>query len=74
MQKNICQDHEVSPSEVCDQRCKQRRMRTTFTDHQLDILEHSFQLDQYPDITAREDLAQKSSLSEQRVQVRITNT
>ena len=60
---------EPTATEVPDQRYKQRRVRTTFTDHQLDMLENAFQLDQYPDIIVRENLAEQISLNEQRVQV-----
>ena len=52
---------------------KQRKARTTFTNSQLEILEHYFQISQYPDVYTREQIGRKTGMSETRIQVWFSN-
>jgi len=64
-------DVETEPGLVIKR--KTRRARTTFNNEQLEMLEQSFQRTQYPDVYTREDLGQKTGMSEARIQVWFSN-
>ncbi|CAL8105951.1 unnamed protein product [Calicophoron daubneyi] len=61
-----------SPS-IVENKAKKARHRTTFSVHQLAVLEAAFDSCPYPDAVTREDIAVRLSLSESRVQVWFQN-
>lgn len=66
MEDNSREEHSFSQIQR-----RTRRHRTIFTEDQLDALEELFLLNQYPDVNAREKLALRTRLREERVEVRI---
>ena len=56
---------------VCQRR--KRRQRTQFSKYQLSELEALFQVTRYPDIYVREELSNRISIPESRIQVWFKN-
>ena len=55
-----------------DDRPQFRRSRTSFNTEQLECLEKEFEKSHYPDLKTREELSERTTLSEARIQVRKT--
>ena len=66
-----CSEFEETGSISDDERPQFRRSRTSFSPDQLEKLEKEFEKSHYPDLKTREELSEKTSLSEARIQVRI---
>ncbi|XP_063312493.1 homeobox protein goosecoid-2, partial [Pelobates fuscus] len=62
----------IFPTQPLAQR-RTRRHRTIFTEEQLQALEETFHHNQYPDVIAREQLAGRIQLREERVEVWFKN-
>ena len=54
-----------------DERPQFRRSRSTFSQSQLKQLEKEFEHSHYPDLKTREDLSERTGLSEARIQVKL---
>ena len=57
-----------------DDRPQFRRSRTSFNQEQLEHLEKEFERSHYPDLKTREELSERTTLSEARIQVSLKNT
>ena len=62
-------EFEESGSVSDDDRPQFRRSRTSFSPEQLEKLEKEFEKSHYPDLKTREELSERTSLSEARIQV-----
>ena len=62
--------HEAEADFSDDDRPQFRRSRSTFSQSQLKHLEKEFEHSHYPDLKTREELSEKTGLSEARIQVK----
>ncbi|KAI4897730.1 hypothetical protein NFI96_009569 [Prochilodus magdalenae] len=77
---DMAAEEEKSPITAQTENCRRtlnwyigRRPRTAFSSLQIEILESVFQVNSYPGIDLREELAQKLHLDEDRIQIWFQN-
>ena len=70
LSEEYIKDHDTESTHSDDERPQFRRSRSTFSQSQLKQLEKEFEHSHYPDLKTREDLSERTGLSEARIQVK----
>ena len=70
LSEECIKEHDTESTHSDDERPQFRRSRSTFSQSQLKQLEKEFEHSHYPDLKTREDLSERTGLSEARIQVK----
>ena len=70
LSEDCIKDGDTESTHSDDERPQFRRSRSTFSQSQLKQLEKEFEHSHYPDLKTREDLSERTGLSEARIQVK----